>query len=184
MFLSKPYTNSAPNESASFARKKKWDPVQIYLRSVDWKQRIWGIFGLLSSGGVVFLAGDLLYAWWVNQSNERRVNKTMEKGTRPHLAVLEAEYVPRPEVIERLKEIFQPNKYHSHYHAVCGEHGTGKTTLTMMVANEVGKGVIYIDIPSNLNNLGDEFGKAINFIFEEDASFTMQLKRKIFYETN
>ncbi|CAG8743266.1 9331_t:CDS:1, partial [Ambispora leptoticha] len=64
MFLSKPYTNSAPNESASFAWKKKWDSVQIYLRSIDWKQRIWGIFGLLSSGGVVFLAGDLLYAWW------------------------------------------------------------------------------------------------------------------------
>ncbi|CAG8767382.1 11895_t:CDS:2, partial [Ambispora leptoticha] len=135
-------------------------------------------------GGVVFLAGDLLYAWWVNQSNERRINKTMEKGTRPQLAVLEDEYVPRPEVIERLKEIFQPNKNHSYYHAVCGEHGTGKTTLTRVVANEVGKGVIYIDIPSNFNNLGDEFGKAINFTFEEDASFTMQLKRKIFYETN
>src|SRR5205085_8528887 len=118
MFLSRRYTNSAPNESASFAWKKKWDPVQIYLRSINWKQRIWEILGLFSSGGVVFLAGDLLYVWWVYQSNERRVNKTMEKGTRPQLAVLEDEYVPRPEVIERLKGIFQPSKNHSYYHAV------------------------------------------------------------------
>ena len=81
--------------------------------------------------------------------------------------VLEDEYVPQPKVIERLKGIFQPNKNHSYYHAVCGEHGTGKTTLTRIVANE---GVIYIDIPSNFNKLGDEFGKAINFTFEEDAS--------------
>ncbi|RIB08088.1 hypothetical protein C2G38_2272111 [Gigaspora rosea] len=67
---------------------------------------------------------------------------------------------------------------------VCGEHGTGKTTLTRIASSEVEHGVIYIDVPANFNKLGEAFGKAINFTFEESISFTGQLMRKILGETN
>ncbi|CAG8445004.1 9267_t:CDS:2 [Ambispora leptoticha] len=180
LFLSRPYTNSAPNESASFAWKKKWDPVQIYLRSINWKQRISGLWGLLWRGGAVFLTGDLVYLWWVSQSNERRVNKFMEKGTRPQDTVSEDKLIPRPEIVERLKKIFQPGEDHSYYHVVCGEHGTGKTTLTVKVAREIGKGVIYVDTPADIEEFGNSFGKALNLIFDEDAMLTLRLKRKFF----
>src|SRR3954454_438274 len=50
-----------------------------------------------------------------------------------------------------------------------------QTTLLRIVANEVKKGVIYINFPENFNKLGDEFGRALNLTFEEDASFTVQL---------
>src|SRR3954454_15952975 len=55
-----------------------------------------------------------------------------------------------------------------------------QTTLVRIVANEVGKGIIYINFPENFNKLGDEFGKALNLTFEEDASLTVQLLRKFF----
>jgi hypothetical protein len=106
------------------------------------------LWGLLWKGGAVILAGDLIYLGWINQSNERRVNKTMEKGTRPQELISEDKLIPRSEVVERLKKIFLPGKDHSNYHVVCGEHGTGKTTLTIKAAREVEKGVIYVDIPS------------------------------------
>ncbi|CAB4407669.1 unnamed protein product [Rhizophagus irregularis] len=62
---------------------------------------------------------------------------------------------------------------------VCGEHGTGKTTLVRIASKEVGSGVIYIDVPSNVKDFGEAFGKAINFAFEERVSFTKQLIRKL-----
>ncbi|RIB18757.1 hypothetical protein C2G38_2036619 [Gigaspora rosea] len=40
-------------------------------------------------------------------------------------------------------------------------------------------GVIYVDIPPDYEDLGEAFGKAINFTFEKSISFTEQLGRKI-----
>ncbi|CAG8464577.1 13799_t:CDS:2, partial [Acaulospora morrowiae] len=48
-----------------------------------------------------------------------------------------------------------------------GEHRTGKTTLTKIASNEVGRGVIYVNVPENLD-----------FTFEEQISFTGQLAQK------
>ncbi|GBB85228.1 hypothetical protein RclHR1_01180005 [Rhizophagus clarus] len=61
---------------------------------------------------------------------------------------------------------------------ICGEHGTGKTTLIRRAANEVGTGVIYIDIPSYINELDEAFGKAINYAFGEHVPLTIQLLEK------
>ncbi|RHZ50104.1 hypothetical protein Glove_505g60 [Diversispora epigaea] len=186
LLLYRPYTNSAPNdfEKWKFAWNKKWTPIQTYLRSINWKKRAWDTTVFLWSGGVIFFAGDLLYTWQVSLLNERLINETMEKGTRPKLTVSEDEYIDRPEIIDLLKGIFQPSKNYSHYHVICGEHGTGKTSLVRKVANEVKQGVIYVDIPPNFNEMGYEFGKALNFTFEEDVSLTMRLKKKILNETN
>lgn len=143
---------------------KKWTPIQTYLRSINWKKRALDTTVFLWNGGVIFFA-DLLYIWWVSHSNERLINETLEKGTRPKLTVSDDEYIARPGIVNLLERIFQPSKNHSYYHVVCGEHGTGKTTLTRKVANKVGQGVIYVDIPPNFNKLGGEFGKALNFFF-------------------
>ncbi|CAG8518268.1 10913_t:CDS:2 [Dentiscutata heterogama] len=115
--------------------------------------------------------------------------KLLKKGTRPGVGISEDKLIPRLKVIERLKKILQPNEDQSFYHVVCGEHGTGKTTLTRIASREAGQdkdrgiqggaGVIYVDIPPDFKDLGDAFGKAINFAFEENISFTVQLGRKI-----
>ncbi|RHZ53141.1 hypothetical protein Glove_450g35 [Diversispora epigaea] len=106
--------------------------------SIDWGKRAWDTTVFLWSGGVIFFAGDLLYTWLVSRSNERLVNETMEKGTRPESTVSEDEYIPRPGIVDLLERIFQPSKNHSYYHVVCGEHGTGKTSLSRIVASEIG----------------------------------------------
>ncbi|RIA89669.1 hypothetical protein C1645_824489 [Glomus cerebriforme] len=64
--------------------------------------------------------------------------------------------------VNHLKKILQPHRNHSYYHVTCEEHGTGKTTLVRIASNEVGCGVIYVDIPTDSNQLGKAFGKAIN----------------------
>ncbi|PKY61119.1 hypothetical protein RhiirA4_485673 [Rhizophagus irregularis] len=102
-----------------------------------------------------------------------------EEGTKPEIGILDDEIFPRPIVVNLLKNIFQPDKNQSFYHSVCGEHGTGKTTLVRIASKEVGSGVIYIDVPSNVKDFGEAFGKAINFAFEERVSFTKQLIRKL-----
>ncbi|RIA93638.1 hypothetical protein C1645_819161 [Glomus cerebriforme] len=154
--------------------------VQNKLYNINWKEQIFGMGKLLLGGGILFQMGDEIFVWWVYRSNEKHINETMEKGTRLQLIVSDDEYISRPEDIERFKIMFKPNKNHANYHVVCGEHGTGKTTLLRIAANEVKKGVIYISFSENLNKLGDEFGRALNLTFEEDVSITMQLLRKFF----
>ncbi|CAJ0748282.1 12599_t:CDS:2 [Entrophospora sp. SA101] len=131
------------------------------------------------TGFLGFVSLDLCHTWYWNWHNECLITNTIEKGTQPETDVLDDEFVPRPLVVERLKRIFQLYKNQSFYHMVCGEHGTGKTTLTRISAKEVGQGVIYVDVPANFNELDEAFRKAINFTFEEQISFTGQLMRKI-----
>jgi hypothetical protein len=46
----------------------------------------------------------------------------------------------------------------------------------MKAAREVGKGVIYVDTPSDIEEFGKSFGRALNLKFEEDVSITAKLK--------
>jgi hypothetical protein len=166
--LSSYHTISSPNNSNKWksAWKEKWVSVQAQLYSINWKKRMSESWELLLKGGAIFLVGDLIYLGWVNQTNARHVSKTLERGTQPEESVSKDKLISRPNVVERLKEIFQPNKDHSHYHVICGEHGTGKTTLTTKVAKEVGKGIIYVDAPADVEEFGKLFGKSINLIFD------------------
>ncbi|GBB88418.1 hypothetical protein RclHR1_00150014 [Rhizophagus clarus] len=135
----------------------------------------------------IFIPGDIIYAWGKNKYNVYLLNKTVKKGTRPKIDVSDDEFVPRPLVVDRLKKILQPNKNHSCYHVVCGEHETGKTTLIRNASREVGQGVIYVEIPADAEDIEDfgiAFGKSLNFAFEERISFMSQLMKKVLGDTN
>jgi len=125
-----------------------------------------------------FISGDVIYAWGRSKFNEYLLNKIVEEGTRPKINISDDEFVSRPLIVDRLKKILQPHRNQSYYYLIFGEHGTGKTTLARIASNKVGCGVIYVDIPVNSNQLGEAFGKAINFAFEE-VSYTGQMMRKI-----
>ncbi|GBC19400.2 P-loop containing nucleoside triphosphate hydrolase protein [Rhizophagus irregularis DAOM 181602=DAOM 197198] len=87
-------------------------------------------------------------------------------------------------IVDRLKKILHPNRYHSCYHVICGEHGTGKTTL---IRSASGQGVIYVEIPADaedIENFGIAFGKSLNFAFEERISFMSQLTKKVLGDTH
>ncbi|CAG8611692.1 499_t:CDS:2, partial [Acaulospora colombiana] len=72
-----------------------------------------------------------------------------------------------------LKKILQPDEDQSYYHVVCGEHGTGKTTLTRIASRE-----------KILEDFGIAFGQSLNFAFEECISFTEHFMMKILGHTN
>ena len=126
---------------------------------------------------VTLISVDFLYAWYLNSRNERLLNNTVEKGTRPNVKK-ENKLVPRPDIVERLKKILQPDEDESSYYVVCGEHGTGKTTLTRIASREVGQGVIYVEVPpdaKDIEQFGIAFGKSLNFTFEEHISFIKKI---------
>lgn len=142
------------------------------------------ILKLVIAGVISLILADLFYAEYQNKHNVRLLNKTVEKGTRPKIEVSDDEFAPRPLVVDHLKEIFQPNRNQSYYHVVCGEHRTGKTTLTRIASREVGQGVIYVEALSDpkdkdIELFGKVLGESLNFNFEEHISFTAQFMKKI-----
>ena len=136
-------------------------------------------------GGIVFfISGDNIYSWYVNRYNEHLLNETVEKGNQPDVGVKEGNQIPWVVIVKRLKKILQPYEDQLFYHVICGEYGTGKTTLIKLAAKEVGMGVIYIDVPSVFEKFAEEFANAINFSFEKHISYSVQLMRKILGDTN
>ncbi|RHZ88571.1 hypothetical protein Glove_22g87 [Diversispora epigaea] len=111
--------------------------------------------------------------------NSNLLIKTINKGTRPRTGVSSVQFFPRTEIVERLKRILQPDENQPHYYLICGEYGTGKTTLVRTASSYVDHGIIYVDIPARIEDLGIAFGQALNFAFEERISFTNQLIRKL-----
>jgi ABC-type polar amino acid transport system ATPase subunit len=78
-----------------------------------------------------------------------------------------------------VRQILKPTSDHSSYHVIVGNHGTGKTTVVRQCARNVGKGVIYVDVPPVLDNFIDNLANAIGYSFKEYVSFTESFKRKI-----
>ncbi|RHZ52791.1 hypothetical protein Glove_457g43 [Diversispora epigaea] len=126
-----------------------------------------------------FCTGDLCYTYFRNKYNNDLLIKTIEKGTLPKIYVPDNKLVPRETVVKQLEKIFRPDKDQSFYYVVCGERGTGKTTLIIKASREVGRGVIYVDIPSDVKDFGKAFGKALNFSFEKRISFYKSIDTKI-----
>src|SRR6266542_2338969 len=111
----------------------------------------------------------------MNKISEYRVNSALKNDTQLKLKVLKNEFISRLQILKILKKIFLPNKHQLYYYVICEEHDTEKTTLTRMKAKNVRKGVIYVDIPSDFENLEEAFKKAINLLFFEDISITTLL---------
>lgn len=100
-------------------------------------------------------------------------------GTRPEMDIPD-KLISRPEIVKYLEEIFQSNKDQSNYYVIYGSKGNGKTTLAKKVANEVGKGVIYVDTPYDIERFEKSFWSKLDFTFDEDVSFLLQLVQTFF----
>ena len=108
------------------------------------------------------------------------------------MGISEDKLVSRPLIVEHLKKILLPHEDQSNYYVIYGEYGIGKTTLIKIASREVGQnkkkgiqgghGVIYVDIPADIEAFGEAFGKALNFTFEE--CFSVKLGKKLLGDTN
>ncbi|CAG8577861.1 3189_t:CDS:2, partial [Funneliformis caledonium] len=142
-----------------------------------WKILKWIGAGLFTSAGLVIF--DLSFAKWYNRQNESVLLHAFEHGSCPKPDVMQEQLIYREVVIKKLRRILEPIPDHSSYHVVVGNHGTGKTTVVRQCARDVGKGVIYVDVPPVLDNFVDNLAKAIGYSFKEYVSFTESFKRRI-----
>ncbi|CAG8789194.1 13248_t:CDS:2, partial [Dentiscutata erythropus] len=130
-----------------------------------WKIIKWIGTGIVTSAGLVLF--DLSFANWYNRRNERIILHAFEHGSCPEPDVMQKQLIYREVVIKKLRRILEPISDHSSYHVVVGNHGTGKTTVVRQCARDVGKGVIYVDVPPVLDNFIDKLAKAIGYSFKE-----------------
>ena len=100
-----------------------------------------------------FCTGDLYLACCRRRHNDSCLIKAVEEGIRPEISVLDDELFPRTIIVNHLKAVFQPAKNQSRYYTVCGEHGTGKTTLIKLASRGVGRGVVYVILAKHLGKL-------------------------------
>eukprot|EP01129_Flabellula_baltica_P002037 TRINITY_DN118_c0_g2_i1.p1 TRINITY_DN118_c0_g2~~TRINITY_DN118_c0_g2_i1.p1 ORF type:complete len:350 (+),score=61.86 TRINITY_DN118_c0_g2_i1:69-1118(+) len=106
---------------------------------------------LLSSAkkhpGVAFSVSGIvctgLFMLYVEYKRIPHIIKSFEKGSS---SLDYGDYeIDRPDLLGQLKELMTPDRVKG-YSLICGEHGTGKTTLIKKSAHEIGKGVLYLTV--------------------------------------
>ncbi|CAG8697151.1 7158_t:CDS:2, partial [Ambispora gerdemannii] len=137
--FSRPYANSSPSPHTSPEESTSSSYLNKFTKYTAKRLSTAILANIIITGLVGLISVDLMYAWYRNRCNERLLNETVEKGTRPGAEISSDKFVPRPLVVDRLKKIFQPYEDQSFYYMVCSEHGTGKTTLTRIASREVGQ---------------------------------------------
>jgi hypothetical protein len=134
-----------------FPNQASWRFVK---RAVTFKTILAGI-ALVGSGGYLI---TLAYVQWVASSDDSKIK---ERFNNP-ITITEDldDYVPRSDVESSLKKILTAGKVNN-YWVVLGEHGTGKTTTVQKVCNEIGKGIIYVVVPKDVEDFKDALANAI-----------------------
>ena len=136
-------------------------------RAVTFKTILTGI-ALVGSGGYFT---TLAYVKWVASSDDSKIK---ERFNNPITITAKLKhYVPRTDVESSLKKIFTAEEVNN-YWVVSGEHGTGKTTTVQKVCNEIGKGIIYVDVPENVAKFRKAFAQAIGVYYhqQDDGIFS------------
>jgi len=115
---------------------------------------------LVVTGIVGVISIDLLYVWYRNSYNKSLLNGSSRR------------YVSSSAYNHRaFKKILLSDKYQTFYYVVCGEPGTGKTTLIRIASREVKQdkrkdiqgecGVIYVDVSTDVKEFGKNFEKLL-----------------------
>ncbi|CAF0853079.1 unnamed protein product [Adineta ricciae] len=128
---------------------------------------------------VVFGVGYVIYE---QIKNDFEVKYTFRHGSCPNFKIKEDQLLERRELCSTLESIMRPveDKLVSSYYIVVGDHGVGKTTLIRQAARKIGRGVIYVDVPSNTEKFGFAFARAIRFHFKEHLRLSNWIESKMF----
>jgi hypothetical protein len=131
--------------------------------------------GIAVVGGGGYFFSTCVYVKWVAISDDRRVKAKF--NTPITMTAVSDDYVNRLDVETSIKKILTADKVYN-YWVISGEHGTGKTTTVQKVCKEVGKGIIYVDVPKNVANFKDALANAIGWTHRHHSglsSFIHQL---------
>lgn len=140
--------------------------------------RLYGAKGVIL-GGATLLASPVGYSWWLDNQRTRRIDKSFDNGSFPKPQPM---IIPRGPLLADLNGIIAPSPVHSFlkkYGLVSGNHGTGKTTAVRNTADEIGSGVVYFEVPAEVEaGFAEELGKTIGFTFDENLSGWVALKSR------
>jgi hypothetical protein len=105
---------------------------------------------ILGIGGL--LGSQYAYASYIAYSDDRKLKWTLESGSCPAIEVEHSEFVDLPSLIKDLTRMLAPTlpKERPPYYVMSGEHGTGKTTMVKNVSQQIGGGVIYVNVPKDI----------------------------------
>ncbi|CAF2412020.1 unnamed protein product [Rotaria sp. Silwood2] len=130
----------------------------------------------------IFILAGVSYVIVEQIKNDYEIKQTFRNGSCPNFKFREEQLFERKEILDELSSIIKPvaNKLVSSYYIVVGDHGTGKTTLIRQAARQAGRGVIYVDIPYNVERFGSAFARSINFNFKEHILLSAWIESKMF----
>lgn len=111
---------------------------------------------------LVAIVGNELWREW-------NIRYTFDHGTCPAIKV--SHRIERKELVADLVSLLKDCPSSSFYYFIVGGQGTGKTTAVCEACTEVGKGVIYVEVPDDVYDFPSAFAKA----FGHDTSFLHQL---------
>ena len=105
--------------------------------------------------------------------------KWVEKSDDAHPITDLDDYVTRSDVETSLRNILTPPKFNN-YWIVCGEHGTGKTTTVQKVCQEIGKGIIYVNVPEDAKDFQDAFVNAIGLTHRHNGGILTFVHQSVY----
>ncbi len=78
------------------------------------------------------------------------------------------DYVSRKDVELSLRKILTPKKT-DFYWVISGDEGAGKTTTVQKVCNDIGKGIIYVNIRENVEDFNTSFAQAMGVTYHQQS---------------
>jgi ATPase family associated with various cellular activities (AAA) len=112
----------------------------------------------------------LAYVSYIAYEDEKKLKNTLKFGNRPSVDIEKSVFIDRPTLSKELKAMLSPKPHGKClYYVISGEHGTGKTSMIKKVCNEIGSGVIYVDVPDDVNDFEKAFASATGFDFRENT---------------
>jgi hypothetical protein len=116
----------------------------------------------LGIAALSLLSSPILYVHYIKTKDEQSLQDKITSKFIPNASM--EEYVNRPELEGSLRAMIAPKKKVTAFYVVVGENGTGKTSAVQKVCEEIGNGIIYIDIPENMDRLAQTFANATGYV--------------------
>ncbi|UJR28116.1 hypothetical protein I4U23_009371 [Adineta vaga] len=135
----------------------------------------------INSIAILVIAG-IVYVIYEQVKNDYEIKYTFRYGSCPNFKFKEEQLLERKTLLDRLTTIVTPvpDKLVSSYYILLGEHGVGKSTLIRQAARKVGSGVVYVDVPPNVEKFGFAFARAIRFNFKDHIRLSTWIESKMF----
>lgn len=153
-----------PSSPTTSSALKDW------LDFVKQKGRMWlGAKLILGIGGL--FGSQYAYVSYITYSDDQKLKRTLEYGSRPAISVKDTQFVDRPSLVKDLTRMLSPkvDEEGSSYYVISGEHGTGKTTTVKRVAQKIGGGVIYVNVPEKVEKFDEAFASETGYSFRSNS---------------